>query len=598
MARREAAGDVVAPTTASALASFIPKKGVDIPEYLQAVVKSPAVLENKIGAGKAYYLNFSYGSEKLKPVVEWLGKQSGFRKCATRIVAGGQEAKSVYLFPMSGGGVEMLGVVQDYIMTSPAKMNQDKETTIYFNHGSELWASAPAELALPEPRHVYDARQGRYLGHGKKAAFELQAGRPELFAMLPYKVSAVDVKLPSKIKAGEVFKVTAAIAADKKPVGDHVVNFQLVEPDGAELASNAKDVMLKTGQGSLEMQIPFNARGGKWRLAARDAVTGTSGSYDLEVEPSGAALSTPALVVKRIPLAWKEGEWQDYKADNQAELDKVMVSLSPLSRTKMRYGADIGKWHLMFKSQLKSRTGYFNLRYDVNNDYEANGWEEKRQVSGGGLGIDRPMPYMWFTNGFINVMYDGKPVTNFAISSVREIRSGPAGGFEAVWDSPHGKLTGEFMMELSRDALFVRLTAAPGIPVKKISVKLRSYAGGFGSPVKRFSRTMRDKDYKGAKLVPGPDTEFALLGCDINDVALGKGGGPGGIHLMPGEWDSLAFGFDNLLEKNVELESGKEARFHFALRSFPGATNTAAFDNMRDSHKDMQETLRNIYKVK
>lgn len=153
------------------------------------------------------------------------------------------------------------------------------------------------------------------------------------------------------------------------------------------------------------------------------------------------------------------------------------------------------------------------------------------------------------------------------------------------------------MMELSRDALLVRLIAAPGIPVKKISVKLRSYPGGFGSPAntKRFSRTMRGRDYKTTKLVPGADTEFAMLGCDINDVALGKGEGPGGIHLMPGEWDSISFGLDNLLEKTVDLKPGQNASLHFALRIFPKQTNTNCFDNLRDSHKDVQETLRNIY---
>lgn len=593
-------GDILIPTTASVLASFIPKKGVDIPEYLQAVVKSPATLENKLGVGKAFYLNFSCSSERLKPLIQWLGMQSDFRKCANRVIAGGQDAKNVYLFPMYGGGVEMLGIIQDYIKTPPAKMNKEKETVIYFNHGPELWGAVPAELVLSEPRHVYDARQGRYLGHVKNASFSLQAGRPELFAMLTYKVSEVDIKLPAKVKAGEIFKVTASIASDKKPVGDHFVNFQLVAPGGEELASNAKDVMLKTGAGSFDMQLPFNAQVGKWSLVARDAITGTQNSYALEVESSVAAPSVPKMVVKKIPLVWKEGTWQDYKADNQAELEKVVVSLSPLTRTKMKYGADIGKWHLQFKADLKSRTGYYNMRYDVNNDYESNGWDDKRQISGGGLGIDRPVPYMWFTNGFLTVMFDDKPVTNFAISSVKEIRSGSAGGFEAVWDSPHGKLTGEFMMELSRDALFVRLTATPGIPVKKISVKLRSYAGGFGSPAntKRFSRTMRGKDYKTTKLVPGADTEFAMLGCDINDVALGKGEGPGGIHLMPGEWDSTSFGLDNLLEKTVDLKPRQNASFHFALRIFPKQANTNGFDNLRDSHKDVQETLRNIYKVK
>jgi hypothetical protein len=590
-------GDAVIAVTAKTLASFSVKKGVDIPDYLQSVVKSPAVLENRIGSGKAYYLNFSCGSEQLKSVVQWLGKQSGFRGCGAKIIAGGQEAQNVYLYPMSGNGLEMLGVIQDYIKTPPAKMNSDKETAIYFKHGPELWSSVPAELSLPDSRHIYDARNGLYLGFGKSAPFELQAGRPDLFALLPYKVSAVDVKIPSKVKAGDILKMAATIVADRKPVGDHVVNFQLTAPDGTELASNAQDVKFKAGAGSLSMQLPFNAQGGKWQLKVRDAVTGVQNSYTLEVESAGVASAVPELIVKQIPFPWKEGDWQDYKADNAADLEKVRINVSPLNRILMRYGADIGKMHLQFKVQLKSRTGYFNLRYDVNNDYEAMKWEDKRQISGGGLGIDRPVPYMWFTNGFLTVLYDDKPVTGFAVSSVKEIRSGSAGGFEVVWDSPHGKLTGEFMMELSSDALFIRLIAAPDIPVKKISVKMRSYAGGFGSPAstKRFSRTMRGKDYNGSKLVPGSDTEFALLGCDINDYALGKGDGPGGIHLMPGEWDSISFGLDNLLEKAVDLKPGQNASYHFALRIFPKQTNTNGFDNMRDSHKDVQETLRNIY---
>ncbi|MEI6423238.1 MAG: hypothetical protein WCP55_13530, partial [Lentisphaerota bacterium] len=492
------------------------------------------------------------------------------------------------------------GVVQDYIKIPPVKMNKDKGTAIYFQHGPKLWEQVPAELCLAEPRHIYDSRQGNYLGFGKTASFSLQAGRPELFALLPYKITGISLDCPAKVKGGEILQIKASLDADRKPIGNHVVNFQLATPDGTELQSNSKNVDLKGGTGSFQMQIPFNAQKGKWQIVAKDAVTGIRASRALDVDTPVSVPYEPELAVRRIKLDLPEGTWSDYKEENPSDLEKVQVKISPLTRSALKHSPYNGKQVLQFKGQLFSRTGHFKMTYAANNDYDAMGWQDKRQVqpnSMGGLGISSPMPYVWNVNGFLSVYFDDKHVTGFAVSSVKEISSGNNGGFEVEWDSPHGKLTADFMMELEHDALFTRITAAPNFPCKKISVKLRSYPGGFSTPNKNFIWTMRGKDYKGTKFESKPDVAFALYADEINDFAFGKSDGPGGIHLLPGEWDSVSYGFNSSLEKSVDIPPGQTRSFHFALRMFPDTTNENAFYIIRDSHSDTMEVLTDLYKT-
>lgn len=604
-------GDVACPITAKAIGEFSASR--EFPDYLQPLVKAPAVLENTIGEGKAFYLNFSLNPELMRPMINWLEKRIGFQRNRSSVIVNGQTARNVYLYPMSGCGIEMLGVIQDYVKTPPTKMNQEKETSIYFQHGPELWDSSPAELTLPESRHIYDARLGRYLGHGKSSAFTLQAGRPELFALLPYQVVEVKVNHPGSVKAGGIFKIEATVITAemafgswfsrmlKSPViGDHVVNFQLIAPDGTELESNSKNVMLKGGKGFFFMQLPLNAQEGKWQLAARDAVTGTRNVYGLNVESANPAERLAGMVVKEVPLDWKTGVWQERKEDNSTTLDKVDAKIvNPLSRHVVYNGPWNGKQHLTFSALLQSRCGSFGLCYLANNDHEAMGWTDKRQALAtmGGLGVSKPAPHIWYYNGFFDVYFDDKRVTEYAVNSVKEINFGDNAGIEVEWDSPHGKLTGDFMMELNQDALFVRLTAAPSFPAKQVTVRMRGHPNSFNSLSKVFTRTPKGKDYRSTKLAPGLNTSFALYGCDINDPAFGKGMGPGGLHLLPDEWDAVAYGSDSRLEKNLSLSVGQAASFHFALRLFPKTPNDKAYDIMRDSDKVIKSTLSDLYKV-
>jgi hypothetical protein len=143
----------------------------------------------------------------------------------------------------------------------------------------------PVRLRLPEA-HVYDMRQGRYLGKRTDLGLELRTCDPKLFALLPYTVSGIALDAPklSRTPLGRELRCTGRVSAENAQVGDnHVVRVDLKSPTGEILLPYRQKVWTKAGAFAFRAILPRNAASGTWTLEATDIISGLQTQAWVEV---------------------------------------------------------------------------------------------------------------------------------------------------------------------------------------------------------------------------------------------------------------------------------------------------------------------------
>ena len=140
------------------------------------------------------------------------------------------------------------------------------------------------KLKLAKTAHLYDVRNGRYLGHGKNFNLTTVPGDGTLLAALPCKVSGVSVSAPEKIDAGTNAVISAQVKyADKSTPEQHVLILRVFRPDSSEALEYRQVLPAPAGRCSFRFPAALNSRG-KWKIVVRDAATGCSATHYISVK--------------------------------------------------------------------------------------------------------------------------------------------------------------------------------------------------------------------------------------------------------------------------------------------------------------------------
>jgi hypothetical protein len=136
-------------------------------------------------------------------------------------------------------------------------------------------------VKLPFKGHLYDIRNARYLGYGDTFKNLLVPGIANFISVQKAKVTALDLKAPSSLKAGAKaeFSFTA-----KGAVGPQQFNIKLFDPAGKDQRPYRKNVRTENGSGKWSFQIPYNAVKGKWQLRVTHFNTGMKKIQTIEVK--------------------------------------------------------------------------------------------------------------------------------------------------------------------------------------------------------------------------------------------------------------------------------------------------------------------------
>jgi hypothetical protein len=585
------------------LGSFRRDEGVKL-DFLQRLFATPAVFLKKHGQGASLYLNFQPDLETLSLMVPWLAQRSDISMPDTQVTVNGKSDNTVYLYPFTDmDGTRMVGVIRDYFsfygdveqwrVPPEWEVEGGKETRLYFHHGPYIWMEHPAEFNTAEPAHIYDVRRSHYIGYTTNFRFSLQAGRPELFALLPYKVLSVKVEAPEAVVQGDTIKVNVSLLSDRGKPNRHVVHLSLTGPDGRQMPGDSFNVHTESGKGLQKIQIPLNAETGRWQIKARDSVTGTSTTASFRVEPSG--IETGPVVVRKeievrhIPLDWPHGSLKPAKVKEvKKKVEVTGAKLEPFLLPK-HWGKCQNHKGLRSNFTLKNEDAYYKMQYAVCNDAKAHGFDDTRQIVTfypPGLGIVRPNPMPWYYNGYIIVYFDDFNLSHYAASDIKEVEAEDNGRVDVHFSTPKGDLTLSFAMTPDSIALFQELRAKPSVPVKKITIQFRRY--DWGGPKLPYSFMEVEQEHN----------SWALTGDRLEDREFGRGKGPASMLVIPGQWDKVNYHPPHpILEKEVDLPAGEEIKLHWALYLFPEHSNVDALKHMRENSHSDRDKLIEIFKV-
>ena len=244
----------------------------------------PAFIVNEYGKGRAVYLNF---------LPLHFNQNNG--KTWDEETAGASSALVRHLVEQSG--IEPFERVEYGETTSlrcPVGRFVDGENRYlaaiaHWGFGPRTYRNCTARLHLLEPRHVYDARREKYLGHGVEFPMEFTPEKlATVYSLLPYKVEGLEIApVKEPAKPGGVAEFRVKVRTDGKAPGRHVIRVTVFGPDGNLQEVHCYNLIAKDGEAIARVHLGFNEPTGKWEIQLRDVGTGVRAVRSLDVTGHG-----------------------------------------------------------------------------------------------------------------------------------------------------------------------------------------------------------------------------------------------------------------------------------------------------------------------
>jgi hypothetical protein len=227
----------------------------------------PAVLVNRKGKGIAIYLNFGLPEydlnvrELFRQIVSLAGVE---RLVVAEDPAGGDPPRCYERNTFARGDITVHAFIRDH-------RRCDDSNPVRFDFGKRS--------------HVYDMRAKRYVGEVPTVEAVVPPGDTARYACLPYRVTAVSVRVPREARPGEALQVEAALNTGAETPGDHVLHVDLVDPAGRPVWHYARNELAPSGKLSLTVPLAANEKPGLWIVRVRDVLTGVAGGTQVLVAP-------------------------------------------------------------------------------------------------------------------------------------------------------------------------------------------------------------------------------------------------------------------------------------------------------------------------
>ena len=235
---------------------------------------APAVLVNTFGKGRAVLVNSFVGRYKLLQadgesrnmtrLFRWLVQEAGLETDRVRAMSGGEEAIGVRRVLFRNGSMDLIGVAKRGLACESYPVS--------------------IEFQLPEQRHVYEVRGGRYLGHVDRFADSFESEHVKFYAAMPYKVKGLSLAFEDKAMKGRTLIGSARLDVEGAEPASHVVFVQVSGPDGELRACFEQKLVLAGGEGELRFPIAVDEKPGRYTVKVKDVPTGQVASATFDVK--------------------------------------------------------------------------------------------------------------------------------------------------------------------------------------------------------------------------------------------------------------------------------------------------------------------------
>ncbi|WP_164821257.1 beta-galactosidase [Paenibacillus koleovorans] len=252
----------------------------------------PLVTVNEAGQGKGIYLNLGfdkYSEIRLDPIGhelrELLRKSIGLseaRKYAELKTAEGETLDCGYesFYYKGVGGSKYFGILRNAVQM---KTGADGVALGGADGVSAIKPQA-LRLELQEKAHLYNMREGSYIGYTDVCRTELAQGDTLLLTALPCKVEAVEVGLDSVQRRGEPIELRIQVLTDRLiPDWSSTCSVTFYDPSGEYHWMYSHNVNVSGATTAKTLRVPLNERAGTWRVEVKDVASGTRTSLHFDL---------------------------------------------------------------------------------------------------------------------------------------------------------------------------------------------------------------------------------------------------------------------------------------------------------------------------
>ena len=141
--------------------------------------------------------------------------------------------------------------------------------------------AVPVTVKLARKGHVYDVRQGKYLGFTDTFKSTLLPAWSRIYAVQSKATKAVAVRAVPALEAGQVLEL--AVSAEGAE-GPQVFHLEVTDPAGKRQAVYAKNYRAGGPSAKIRFQLPFNAAKGNWRAEVTQVSTGLKAVHTFTVK--------------------------------------------------------------------------------------------------------------------------------------------------------------------------------------------------------------------------------------------------------------------------------------------------------------------------
>ncbi|NCO38574.1 MAG: hypothetical protein COZ06_22595 [Armatimonadetes bacterium CG_4_10_14_3_um_filter_66_18] len=241
-------------------------------QALATADKTPALIVNTVGKGRAILLNFQLLTDK---------PEDTSTARARRLLR--------FLYDAAGvrGAVSVASPKGEPLPLTETRVWQDGDALVFglWRQMENAWFSpkggtaagkpVSARVTLPAARHLYDLRAHKYLGSVNRLDTQLRWGRASFFLASPYKLGAPKIALSAQTPArGQT--LTASLSLDI-PAGTkerHSLWVEVSDPSGRRPLWGQQVVVLQGGKGQVQFHTALNDPAGKWRVKATELFSG------------------------------------------------------------------------------------------------------------------------------------------------------------------------------------------------------------------------------------------------------------------------------------------------------------------------------------
>lgn len=142
----------------------------------------------------------------------------------------------------------------------------------------------PITVTLPEARHVYDVRAGRYLGHVDHFNSTLASAEAKVFALLPCPIGALSMSAQQGAKRGQRMEVQVEVAGLNGEPLPHVIHLEVTTPEGRRHPLYSQNALTEKNSARFSLPLAYNDPPGFWQLMARDVATGITARMEVKIE--------------------------------------------------------------------------------------------------------------------------------------------------------------------------------------------------------------------------------------------------------------------------------------------------------------------------